>query len=169
MRREPFALVLDHFLHQHWPKGGSKPRFQYSLTSGHSLEILAQTLPGAPWHHREQPVTMSIFFGIFKFNFRYMLQNNWVVRLLRMLGTGQSELRFTGAASRSLGTHEFGGALRIRGGFPRLPVPLFWVNARNDLLKTLYQFTAYFISSYSSFRRHLRKGNNKSLTCSSNR
>ena len=79
MHRELFALVLNHFLHQPWLKGGAKPRFQYSLTSGHSQEILAQTLPGAPWHHCEQPVTVSIFFGIFKFNFWYLLQNNWVV------------------------------------------------------------------------------------------
>jgi hypothetical protein len=41
------------------------------------------------------------------------------------------------------------------------PVLLFRVSAKNDVLKTFYQFTACFTSSYSLYRRHLQKGNAK--------
>jgi hypothetical protein len=41
------------------------------------------------------------------------------------------------------------------------PVLLFRVSAKNDVLKTFYQFTACFTSSYSLYRQHLQKGNAK--------
>src|ERR1700716_271821 len=45
--------------------------------------------------------------------------------------------------------------------FLESPVPLFCVSAENDVLKTFYRFTAYFTSSFSLYRQHLRKGNTK--------
>jgi hypothetical protein len=138
MHRELFALILNHFLHQPWPKGGSKRRFQYSLTSGHSLQILAQTLPEAPWHHGEQPVTVSIFFGIFKFIFGTCYRIIGSCGSYECWGPGIGVMVCWRRIAKSWQPRVLVEHLELVAAFLGFPVPLFCVNARNDVLETFH-------------------------------
>jgi len=78
-----------------------------------------------------------------------------------MLGAGKSELRFACATSRNLGTANLVEHQEFVAAFLDFPVLLFCVSAKNDVLKTFYEFTACFPSSFSLYRQHPRAGNTK--------